>query len=65
MMLVRYQGQVAGFIGATRYGLSPELADRDPSDLDRRRVSAVCEWALQHRRLYGHEPGRHPHQPRF
>lgn len=27
LMLVRYQGQVAGFVGATRYGLSPQLED--------------------------------------
>jgi hypothetical protein len=26
MMLVRYQGELAGFVRATRYGLSPELA---------------------------------------
>jgi len=64
MMLVRYHGKLAGFIGATRYGLSPELADRDPSDVDRRRVSTVCEWALEYRRLYGREPGRRPQQRR-
>ena len=36
MMLVRYQGQVAGFVGATRYGLAPELAARPADDVDRR-----------------------------
>ncbi len=36
VMLVRYQGQVAGFVGATRYGLSPELAARAEDDVDRR-----------------------------
>jgi hypothetical protein len=44
MMLVRYQGQVAGFVGATRYGLAPELAARPVDDVDRRRVTTVCEW---------------------
>ena len=57
MMLVRYQGQVAGFVGATRYGLAPELAARPVDDVDRRRVTAVCEWALEVRRISGREPG--------
>jgi hypothetical protein len=60
MMLVRYQGQVAGFVGATRYGLTPELEARDAGDIDRRRVQIVCEWALLVRELTGHEPGRLP-----
>ena len=60
MMLVRYQGQVAGFVGATRYGLAPELAARPVDDVDRRRVTAVCEWALEVRRISGCEPGRLP-----
>jgi hypothetical protein len=60
VMLVRYQGQVAGFVGATRYGLSPELAARPEDDVDRRRVVAVCEWALEVRRISGCEPGRLP-----
>jgi hypothetical protein len=62
VMLVRYQGQVAvaGFVGATRYGLSPELAARPEDDVDRRRVVAVCEWALELRRISGREPGRLP-----
>ena len=60
MMLVRYQGQVAGFVGATRYGLAPELAARPVDDVDRRRVTAVCEWALEVRRISGREPGRLP-----
>ena len=65
MMLVRYQGQVAGFVGATRYGLSPELKARDADDIDRRRVQAVCDWALLVRELTGREPGRLPRdQPR-
>jgi len=63
MMLVCYQSQVAGFVGATRYGLSPELEHRNQSDVDRRRVSAVCEWALEVRRLTGAEPGRLPGEP--
>ena len=60
VMLVRYQGQVAGFVGATRYGLAPELAARAEDDVDRRRVMAVCEWALEVRRISGREPGRLP-----
>ena len=60
VMLVRYQGQIAGFVGATRYGLSPELAARPEDDGDRRRVVAVCEWALELRRISGREPGRPP-----
>ena len=59
-MLVRYQGQVAGFVGATRYGLAPELAARPVDDVDRQRVTAVCEWALEVRRISGREPGRLP-----
>jgi hypothetical protein len=61
MMLVRYQGRVVGFVGATQYGLTPELASRPADDLDRRRVTAVCEWALDVRRATGCEPGRLPH----
>lgn len=64
VMLVRYQGQVAGFVGATRYGLSPQLKDRELTDVDRRRVNAVCEWALEVRRLAGAEPGRLPQDDR-
>ena len=60
MMLVRYQGQVAGLVGATRYGLAPELAARPVDDVDRRRVTAVCEWALEVRRISEREPGRLP-----
>jgi hypothetical protein len=60
MMLVRYQGRVAGFVGATSYGLSPELDARELTDVDRRRVQTVCEWALLVRRLTGSEPGRLP-----
>lgn len=55
-MLVRYQGRVAGFVGATRYGLAPELEARDFDDIDRRRVQVVCEWALLVRELTGREP---------
>lgn len=60
MMLVRYQGKVAGFVGATRYALSPELEARHASDVDRRRVEMVCEWALLVHELTGHERGRLP-----
>lgn len=64
MMLVRYQGQVAGFVGATRYRLSPELETRDVNDTDRRRVQTVCEWALLMRSLTRCEPGRLPSDQR-
>jgi len=60
-MLVRYQGRIAGFVGATRYELAPDLLRRPAADVDRRRVMAVCEWALEVRRLTGREPGRLPH----
>jgi len=60
MMLVRYQGQAVGFVGATRYGLTPRLAARPIDDVDRRRVTALCEWALEVRRATGCEPGRLP-----
>ncbi len=62
MMLVRYQDQVVGFVGATRYGLSPQLAARPIADVDRRRVTALCEWALELRRATGCEPGRLPRE---
>jgi hypothetical protein len=58
MMLVRYQGQVAGFVGATRYTLAAHRAGRPATDVDRRRMQAVREWALEVRRLTGSEPGR-------
>jgi hypothetical protein len=60
MMLVRYQGRVVGFVGATRYGLAPELDSRPVDDVDLRRVTAVCQWALEVRRATGCEPGRLP-----
>ena len=60
-MLVRYQGRIAGFIGATRYELAPDLLWRPAANIDRRRITAVCEWALEVRRLTGREPGRLPH----
>jgi hypothetical protein len=60
MMLVRYQGQVAGFVGATRYTLSPELEARDVTDVDRQRVQIACEWALLIRALTGRDAGRLP-----
>ena len=63
-MLVRYQGRVAGFVGATRYRLSPELEARDVGDADRRRVQAVCEWALLVGELSGREPRRLPSDER-
>jgi hypothetical protein len=61
MMMVKYQGRVVGFVGATRYALAPELQARGPDDVDRRRVTAVCKWALEVRRATGCEPGRLPH----
>jgi hypothetical protein len=36
MMMVKYQGRVVGFVGATRYALAPELQARGPDDVDRR-----------------------------
>lgn len=60
MMLVRYQQQIAAFVDATRYELSPELSARRAGDVDRRRVELMCQWALQVRRLSGREPGRLP-----
>jgi hypothetical protein len=60
MMLVRYQNQVAGFVGATVYYLAPHLESLPPGDVDRRRVEAVCEWALVVLALTGAEPGRLP-----
>lgn len=59
-MLVRYQGEIAGCVGATRYHLAPSLADLPPSDVDRRRIEVTCEWALDVRSLTGLEPGRLP-----
>ena len=59
-MLIRYQGEVVGVVGATRYGLAPTLHGRAWPDVDRRRVTAVCEWALEVRRATGCEPGRLP-----
>jgi hypothetical protein len=64
MMLVRYQGRLVGFVGATQYGLTSELERRPAYDVDRRRVIAVCEWALEMRRHTGCEPGRLPHERR-
>ena len=61
-MLVRYQGNVVGFVGATEFGLVPGLRRRAADDVDRRRVTAVCEWALEMRRQTGYEPGRLPHE---
>jgi hypothetical protein len=62
MMLIRYQGRLVGFVGVTRFDLVPELELRAVDDVDRRRVTAVCEWALSVRRLTGCEPGRLPHE---
>jgi hypothetical protein len=62
MMPVRYQGKLVGFVGATQYGLAPELSRRPAEDIDRRRVTAVCESALEMRRLTGCAPGRLPHE---
>jgi hypothetical protein len=61
MMLVRYQGQMVGMVGATRYSLTEEFtAGRRADDADVRRVVEVCEWALSVRRVTGCEPGRLP-----
>jgi hypothetical protein len=59
-MLVRYQGRVVGFVGATRYELVPEFECRPSTDIHWRRLVAVCEWALEARRVTGSEPGRLP-----
>lgn len=63
-MLVRYQDEIAGCVGATRYHLAPHLEDLAPSHVDRRRVEVVCEWALDVRSLTGLEPGRLPQDRR-
>ncbi len=55
-MLVRYQGQAVGFLGATRYTICHGLLDKDECW----RVSAVCEIALEIRALTGYEIGRLP-----
>ena len=59
-MLIRYQGEVVGVVGATRYGLAPTLHGRAWRDVDHRRVSVVCAWALEVRQTIGCEPGRLP-----
>ncbi len=59
-MLIRYQGEVVGVVGATRYGLAPTLHGRAWPEAVQRRVSAVCEWALEVRHLTGREPGQLP-----
>lgn len=63
-MLVRYQRKLVGFVGATHYRLAPDLQSRPPDDVDRQRVTAVCEFALDVHRLTGCEPGRRPHERR-
>ena len=55
-MLVRYQGQAVGFLGASRYSICEGMLDED----GHRRVSAVCEIALEIRALTGYEVGRLP-----
>ena len=60
MMLVRYQDRVAGFVGASVYYLAPHLENLPPEDIDRRRVEALCQWALVVLALTGKEPGRLP-----
>jgi hypothetical protein len=60
MMLVRYQGQMVGMVGAVRYGLTEEFIAGSLDDADVRRVREVCEWALSVRRVTGCEPGRLP-----
>jgi hypothetical protein len=64
MMAVHYRGEPVVFIGATQYGLVAELVHLPSDDVDRRRVTAVCEWALEMRRHTGCEPGRLPHERR-
>ena len=59
-MLIHYQGEVVGVVGATRFGLAPTLHGRQWPEVDERRVVAVCEWALEVRRATGREPGRLP-----
>ena len=59
-MLIRYQGEIVGVVGATRYGLAPTLHGRGWRAVDHRRVSAVCAWALEVRQTIGCEPGRLP-----
>jgi hypothetical protein len=56
MMLVRYQGQPVGFVGVSRYTICHGLLDEGGC----RRVTAVCEIALEIRELTGYEIGRLP-----
>lgn len=57
-MLVRYQDQVAGFVGATVYYLAPHLENLPADSIDRRRVEVVCQWALDIRAQTGTHPGQ-------
>jgi len=59
-MLVRYQGDVVDVVGATRYGLAATLHGRAWRDVEHRRVTAACQWALALRHATGSEPGRVP-----
>ncbi len=63
MLLVRYQDRVAGFVGSSVYYLAPHLETLPPQDIDRRRVEALCQWALVVLALTGTEPGRLPKDP--
>jgi hypothetical protein len=55
-MLIRYQGKPVGFLGASRYTICHGMLD----EAGCRRVSAVCEIALEIRALTGYEIGRLP-----
>jgi len=55
MMLALYQGQPAAFVGATRHALMPELEALPADHPDRRRVDAVCLFALEVRRVTASE----------
>ncbi|MHB8696297.1 MAG: hypothetical protein ACYDHH_34215 [Solirubrobacteraceae bacterium] len=57
MMLIHYQGQVAGFVGATRYQLTRELQALPTDHPDRRRLDAVCLLALEYRATTGRDLG--------
>jgi hypothetical protein len=63
MILIRYHGEVAGFIGATSYALTPELAALPSGHPDRRRLDAICRVALEYRAMTGRELGA-PVRPR-
>lgn len=57
MMLIRYKGELAGFVGATRYSLTPQLQALPAHHTDRRRLDTVCRLALEYRATTGREIG--------